>query len=158
MKIFLYHIGFRCRVGCRDMFLSDNSLNGADQTNLISGILKDGFHHIGCGCFSLGSGDTDGFELFCRMSEPCCGNKGHGVAGILYLDHCHILRCLHRFFHDKCLRTLCHNIRYEFMSIHNRTSDADKKAPFFYFTGIIYNRRNLLLCTSLKAFVFKMFQ
>ena len=22
--------------------------------------------------FSFGSGDTDGFELFCRMSEPCC--------------------------------------------------------------------------------------
>ena len=27
MKIFLYHIGFRCRVGCRDMLLPDNSLD-----------------------------------------------------------------------------------------------------------------------------------
>ena len=44
------------------------------------------------------------------------------------------------------------------MSVYYSAPDADKKASPFHFTGIINNRRNFLVCTSLKTFVFKMFQ
>ena len=158
MKIFLHHVGFRCCVSCRNMLLTDDRLNSSDQANLISCILKNRFHHVCCCCFSLGSCDSDSFQLPGRMSEPCCGNKCHCITCVLYLDHSYISRSFYRFLHDKSFGSFGNHIRYEFMSIYNSTSDTDKKASFIYFTGVINNRSYLLLCASLKTFVFKMFQ
>ena len=157
MEIFLNHIRFRCCIGCRDMFLSNNGFDRSDQANLISCIFKDRLHHVSGGCLTLGSRDSDRFQFLRRMSEPCCGNKRHGITGIFHLDHSYICRSFHRFFYDESFCTFCHNIRHEFMAVHNCASDADKKTSLFYFTGIIHNRRNFLVCISLKAFVFKMF-
>ena len=140
------------------MFFSDNRLDSSDKTYLVSSILKDGFYHIGgCG-FSFCSCDSDGFQFLCRMSEPCSGNKRHGITGILHLNYRYIRRSFYRFLHNKSSGSLCHNIRHKFMSVYYSAPDADKKASLFHFTGIINNRRNFLVCTSLKTFVFKMFQ
>ena len=45
--------------------LTDDRLDRSDQTNLVTGIFKNRFDHIGGSGLALGTGNADGFQL-CR--------------------------------------------------------------------------------------------
>ena len=55
----LHHIGFRCRIIGRDLFIPDDGFDGTDQTNFKTCIFHDGLDHVGGRRLSLGSCDTD---------------------------------------------------------------------------------------------------
>ena len=73
-----------------NMFVSDDHLDGSHQSHFIAGILQNGFHQVGGRGLALGTRDTDNFQFLCRMAEPGCGDKCHGISGIRYFDHSHI--------------------------------------------------------------------
>ena len=90
-KILLQYIGFRCGVLCMNMFLPDDNLYGTYQPHLSACILQNRFHQISGGGFSLGTGNTDYLQFFCRMAKPCRRNKCHGISGIFHTNHRNIL-------------------------------------------------------------------
>ena len=151
MEIFLNHIRFRCGIACRNHLITNDGLNSSDESHLISGIFKNGFYHIGCCGFPLGSCNTNRLQFFCRMSEISGRNKCHGIAAVLHKDNRHICRSLNFLLHYQNFRTFCDHIRHKFMSVHNRPADADKKRTLFYLSGIIYNVFNFLVCASLNT-------
>ena len=157
-KIFLHQIRFRSCVACRNGFFSNDRFDGSDQSNFVSCIFENGFYHICCGSFSFCSGNSNRFQFLRRMSKICSGNKGHRITGICNFDHSYIFRCFYLFFNNECFRTFLDHIRYKFVSIHNRTANADKQGIFFYFSGVIYNCRDFLFCAALTTDIFQTFQ
>ena len=154
VKILLNYIGFWCGIRSRYYLISDNCLNSTDQTNLVSGIFQNGFYHIGSSGFSLGSGNSDCFQLLCRMSKPGRWNKCHSISGVRHLDNRNIWRCRNLLFYYQNFSPFCCYIRDKFMSIYNSTSDTDKQRAVCYLSGIINNTSDFLLCAPLHAGVF----
>ena len=119
------------------MSLTDDGLDGSDEAYLVARGFENGFDHISSCCFSLGSGNTDDFQLLRRVIVPGCGNQGHRVAGIFDLDHGNGLRYLHRLLHQKSDSAfLCH-FSGICVSIRHSSPDAEKKRPGNYLSGII---------------------
>ena len=101
-KILVNGKGFRCGILCRNHFITDNSFNGSDKTNLVTHTFQNRFHHVCCGCFSFCSCNSDNFQLICRISKICCRCECQCISGILYFNNRHMFRCLYFFFHNNC--------------------------------------------------------
>ena len=90
LKIFLEQEGFRCRIICRDVFITDNGFYGSHQSYLIARLLQNGLDQVGCRSLSLCSCDPDYPKPVCRMPEISSRDKCHGIPGILHLNDGHI--------------------------------------------------------------------
>ena len=60
-EILLNQIGFRRSVVGFDDFFSDNGFNRTDQSGFEAGFFQNRAHHIGGGCFSFCTGNTNCF-------------------------------------------------------------------------------------------------
>ena len=83
-KIFLHKIGFRRSVAGRNMSITDNGLNGSDQSHLVSSMLQNSFYHKCSSGLSLGSCDSDHFQLLRRMIKIRCGQHGKRITAVLH--------------------------------------------------------------------------
>ena len=143
-----------------NMFVSDDHLDGSHQSHFISGILQNGFHQVGGRSLALGTRDTDNFQFLCRMAEPGCGDKCHGISGIRYFDHSHIrirrkLYVLLYHQHPGALR--CH-LCGEIMSVKICSVNTNEQASRNDFTGVIDYSCDLPLQSPLYRFVFQFIQ
>mgnify|MGYP006988260429 CR=1 FL=1 len=96
----------------------------------------------------LCSGNSDRFQFLRRMSKICSGNKGHRITGICNFDHSYLFRCFYLFFNNECFRTFPDHIRYKFVSIHNRTANADKQGIFSTFRESYTTVETFLFCAA----------
>lgn len=156
-QVFLHQKRFRCGIGRRDHGISDDCLDGSDQTHFVTGIFQNGFYHVSrCG-FSFCSGDSDHTQLISRIIIVGCCHKCHRIPAVLYLDYCHILRHFYRFFHNNCLRSLSGYTFCKCMTIHNGTTDTDKKRTFLCFSGIRNDFLYFLIESALQTCIFQTF-
>ena len=156
-KIFLNGIRFRCGIRCRNVFLTDNCLDGSDQSYFMPYGFQNRTDHISRSGLALGSGNSDDFQFFCRITEICCGSQCQSVTGIFHLDHRNSFRYFHLFFHDQCRSSF---FRYFFgisMTVGYCAADADKDRTGCCFSGIIDQSLYLCLCRSLYHFIFQTF-
>ena len=156
-EILLYGIRLRRGIASRDHFVPDDHLNGADQSHLISGRFQNRLHHIGGSGLALRTCDTDDLHLIRGITKISSGNERHGVAGILHLNHRHILRCFHFILHHQNLGSLFHYIRNVLVPVCHRTLDAEKQRTLLHLSGVIYHVLYLNVYTSLQTFVRNVF-
>ena len=71
-KILMDRIGLRCRIGCRDLFLSDDRLDRSDQSDLMSCLLQNRLDHISGRRLSLCTGNSHNLQLLCRIPKIRC--------------------------------------------------------------------------------------
>ena len=151
-------IRFRCRIRCRNHFLSDNGLNGSDQSYFMSDSLQNGFDHIGRGRLSFCPCNSNNVQLLCRIAEISGRSKCECVPCVFHTDHSHSRRCLYILLHDHGFCSFFCHISYILMSVWDSAADAYKHRSFFYFTGVIDQCCNFNLVTPLYYFIFQTFQ
>ena len=149
-------IGFRSGIVYRDMLISDDNLYGPDHTGLQTDGFQKVMNHIsGCG-LSLGSGDSYGFQLPCRITEPCSRDQGHSLSGVFHLNDRHALRGIHPVLDYQNRRTGICCLGGKFMTIEGGTLDTKKKASLFQFTAVVHNRSHIHREVSLQTSVFQL--
>ena len=124
MEIFLYHIGFRRRIGGREFLIPDDSTVCSNESGLLSGCFQNCLDHIACRSFSLCSGNSDGDQLFRRITESRGGKLCQRESSVLHPDHGHIRRYLHLFFYHKDLTARLQYVRNKLVGIPGAALDT----------------------------------
>ena len=157
-EIRLNCVRFRSRIHCRNVFISNDRFNRADQTNLMTCPFQNGFDHIRrCG-FSLCSGNTDHFHFFRRIIKICSRDQCHRIAAVCHFDDCHILRNFYFILHNQDFCPFGDHIGCVFVSVRNGSFDAEKQRSLFCFSGVIDKICHLDIYRAIYTFIFYSFQ
>ena len=157
-KILMDGKGFRSRIICRNRFITNQRLNGTNQSHLMADSFQNRFHHIGCGCLSLGSCNSNHFQFLCRISKISGWHQSQRISGIIYMDDRHSFRRLYRAFHNHGCCSFCRHIFHIRMSVWNRSADTDKDASRASFSGIVHQLRHFYIRAPLHHFIFQTLQ
>ena len=125
-KIFLHQEGFRRGVQGRDVLVTDDGFDGADQAGGQAGLFQDAPNHVGGGGLALGAGDPDGGQLFRRMAVPGGGQLSQSHTAVIHLEHGDIFRHLHVLLHHQRHSALFQHVRNVFVAVSDRTRQAEE--------------------------------
>ena len=112
--------------------------------------LQNGLNHVGGCCFPLGSGNTDGCQLFLRMVKPYGRNQRQRVTGAGNTDHRDGGRHFYRCLHQKSRRSLFCNLLRIGMTVGDGSPDTDEQVIFPCLPGIIGNPFYFFLQAALQ--------
>ncbi len=130
------------------MYISDDGLDGADQTGLVSGLFKEGLNHVDRGCFSLGSGDTDHLQRIRRITVPCGGDHRHRQTCIFNADNRHRVRHIHRLLYNQRRRFALRCLPCIGVPVGYRAPDTEKQRVLSDLPRIIGDIGNIRILRS----------
>ena len=136
-EIFLYKIGFWCRICRRDMLITDYRFYRTDQADFRACAFKDRFDHIRRSRLSLRAGNADCPKLPGRMAEPRSRKLSQRKPRIFY-QHCrHARRDTDLSFYNYGCRLFFSCLSDTVMPVKRGTAYAYKYTSGHNLSGIV---------------------
>ena len=134
LHFFLRHAGqnavqidhIRRRIVGGDFLISDEGMNGADDTGFMAGMVKDMCCYMGGGCLPVGTGQGDHAHFPCGIIKEKRYHIFHSLPCIFDIYHSHRRRHIYIPGSYNGSSTLFYSCLDKVMSIHMGTGKADK--------------------------------